>query len=67
MSGVVKPRTSKRRGGPSGTPGTHANKGVVIRLPDDERRACDRAAEASGQTRSDWIRSVLRRAAALVR
>lgn len=57
----------RRRGGPSGTPGTHANKGVVVRPDPADLAAWDKAAAAGGQTRHAWIIAALRRAAALVR
>ena len=71
LANVAKPiKLLARRIAPkssSGTPGTHANKGVLIRAPADEQAAWQRAADAAGQKRSEWIRAALRRASALVR
>lgn len=64
---VREAEAAKRQGGPSGAPGTHANKGVVVRPDPADLAAWDDAAAAAGQTRHAWIVAALRRAATKAR
>lgn len=59
-------RPAKPKKKPSGPSGKHLHAGVLVRAPDAEREAWDRAAKSQSMTRVEWIRAILNDAAEFV-